>query len=108
MVHGAPNSAPAGPFACSLTDSELRGRLDELRDLLRRAATNIVREGRSVTVTFEDGHSAEVLRFVELERACCPFFSFTLRLPAGKPMELTISAPSGGEIFLNELFPEQE
>ncbi len=105
-ANGTSNDAAAGPLACSLTDSELRSRLEELRVLLKKAARNIVRESSSVSVTFAEGHSAEVMKFVELERACCPFFSFTLRLPAGKPMELTVSAPPGGETFLKELFPD--
>lgn len=107
QIRESASEQPLVPIVCTLTDSESRERRDKLRDLLTKAATNVARDSNSVTVVFADGHSAEVLNFVELERACCPFFTFTLRFPSGKPMELTVSAPEGGAMMLDGLFPEK-
>jgi hypothetical protein len=101
----AKSGEPAAAIACSLTDNAARQRLDDVRRLLSKAATGVDRGPRAVKITFADGHSAEIVSFIELERACCPFLSFTLEFPSGKPMALRVSAPNGGEAVLGALFP---
>lgn len=68
------------PLACSLTGAELAARGREVAGLFERATrVRELRDGYALEFAGGDEMAREVLDFVLAERACCPFFSFTLR-----------------------------
>ena len=81
-------------FACSLNDEEFRRR----RRLIRRTLLpHIVRtekltDGLRLVFPASDELSAQVRQFVDLERQCCGFLSFTIT-PSGEHLVLTIEGP---------------
>ncbi len=101
-LEGTSGAAPV--VACSMTSADQRKRSKEVRALLSKSATRVERSKGAVQVEFAHGHAAEVVSFVEMERACCPFLNFELAFPSGKPMSLRVSAPEGGEGILEGLF----
>ncbi|HUJ67861.1 MAG TPA: hypothetical protein VLX59_20120 [Acidimicrobiales bacterium] len=91
------------PIACSLSSADARGQLYEWRDLLAGAAT----EGRRVSPTqllirlgdeFTD--FAALVDLVRREKACCPFFDFSLRIDVDA-VRLVISVPEAGAPVLD-------
>ena len=85
----------AQPLACSLDDTELAARLAAWRQVVVRATTRRVEDGRIVAAYPNDAELLDRLReLIALERECCSFLHFDveerpdvivteLRLPAG-------------------------
>jgi hypothetical protein len=85
----------AQPLACSLDDTELAARLDAWRQVVRRATTCRVGDGRIVARYPNERQLRDRLRqLIALERECCSFLHFDveerpdvivteLRLPEG-------------------------
>ncbi len=95
-------------LACTLTDQAKRARRTEFGEKLAGYITKTVENETGFTAEFENGHAAEIVEFVELERECCSFFSFTLSFaPNGGPTTLEISGPDGAKEFLAEAFRPQ-
>src|SRR5215467_6666125 len=71
------------PVACSLTAAELRVRGQEVAALFGYA-TQVRELADGYALAFPpDGEQAHaLLDFTLFERACCPFFSFTVRFPS--------------------------
>ena len=85
----------AQPLACSLDDTELAARLDAWGQVVVRATTRRVEDGRIVAAYPNDPELRDRLReLIALERECCSFLRFDveerpdvivteLRFPAG-------------------------
>jgi hypothetical protein len=100
----AKTNSGTAPLSCSLTDRQARERKDKLAVLLTDAAVSAVKAETGYTVTLAEGHAPEIAEFIELERACCPFFAFTLAFaPEKGPITLTIDGPPGSQAFTEEL-----
>jgi hypothetical protein len=91
------------PIACSLSSADARGQLDEWRDLLAGAAT----ESRRVSPTqllirLEDEFTdfGALVDLARREKACCPFFDFSLRIDADA-VRLALSVPVDGAPVLD-------
>ncbi|SRR6266567_1798132 len=83
------------PIACSLTDSDARAQLGEWRTAM--AAAVAATDRRSPTelclrLRADLGGLADLVRLAQRERACCPFFDFTLQIKATE-IALVISVP---------------
>ena len=69
------------PIACSLEASDARAQLDEWKELFSNAMTRV---DRVAPTRFEVSFRPDLLELSELvqlaqrEKACCPFFNFTL------------------------------
>jgi hypothetical protein len=97
------------PIACKLTDAEFR----ERREGILKAVKNGVAERKEL----EDGFAyrfpsdsawlATLSKLVAVERECCPFLRFQIRLePANGPIWLELTGPHGTKDFLNAIFGE--
>jgi arsenate reductase (thioredoxin) len=97
-------AAPAAPLACSLGAADLKQRLAHVEALGEAALVEVERSGAETRLRFRSGETtrASLERFVEDERACCPFLDFTLAERADL-IELTIAAPPGAEPIVEEL-----
>jgi hypothetical protein len=93
------------PIACSLTPSELRDRGASFRTL---AAAHLVRATRTpdgATLEFRDADGTvepAVRELARAEKACCPFFEFSITSEAGV-VRLEVSAPEDGQAFVDAI-----
>jgi hypothetical protein len=72
--------------------------------------TNLLKDAASKRIELADGYTwryddpgllSEVAEFVNLERLCCPFFTFTIGLePDGGPLTLNITGAAGIKAFI--------
>jgi hypothetical protein len=94
------------PITCKLTDSDFQQRR---AGLLKTVAGGVVE-----TKELEDGYAyrfpldptwvATLAKLITVERECCPFLRFSLRLePAGGPIWLELTGPPGTKDFLNSI-----
>ncbi len=74
---------PELPLACSLTAPELRQRGAEIT-VLADQCTGVeeLADGYALVFAADAGTARALFDFVLAERECCPFFTFTLRLPS--------------------------
>lgn len=104
LTRATSSDTPTAPLVCTLTDKEVRDRREEMGTLLVDAALGAEEIEDGYIVSFEKGHGARIAEFIELERACCPFFEFTLTFAANDgPITLTISGPEGSKAFSSKL-----
>jgi hypothetical protein len=84
------------PIACTLTPEGVVGRMEEWRTFLSTMVTKIERTTNQATLILCEGSKALVtaIDLAEREKACCPFFQFSIeieglegRLLVGVPME---------------------
>ncbi len=76
-------------IACSLTDGELDGRIEEWQRLAGSATERMTIEA-GVQLTFAAIDRRALADLIEREHECCPFLSFTTRLtPTGTALEIT-------------------
>jgi DNA-binding transcriptional MerR regulator len=98
---GAAGDTP--PIACSLDGGDMQAQIGEWQALLtavdhREAIPNGVR------LSFGDGAPlVEVARLAAAEFACCPFFSFTVRIDT-RGVALEVTAPADGQVLLEAVF----
>jgi hypothetical protein len=83
------------PIACSLTSNAARPQLEEWRDLLIRSS--VASERTSTTelafhLNQDLSQLTELVRLAQREKACCPFFDFTIHIAADR-VELRVSVP---------------
>lgn len=96
-----PSETP--PIACSLAGGDMQARIGEWQALLaavdrREAIPNGMR------FTFGSGAPlGEITRLAGAEFACCPFFSFTVRIDA-RGVVLEVTAPPDGQVLLDSVF----
>lgn len=90
--------SPSLPVACSLTDSELRTRLDHLRSQLFAHTHSVEEDVEGFRFTFDNTYPnvEAILNVVLLERQCCPFLSFRIEI-APQPEELVLQIGGTGE-----------
>ncbi len=94
------------PLACSLPPAELRARRAELETALRALIADVAElpDGYRLAFAPADDVVTTVARFIEVERRCCPFLSFTLDAGAQlAAISLTVTGPPGTKDFLREL-----
>ena len=100
------------PLACTpgaIPEAERYAHFELARWLFaeRATAAKELEEGREYR--FPPHAFAEVARFVENERRCCPFLSFALLVePNGREVRLRITGPPGTGGFLNAELPTVE
>ena len=107
-------SAPEIPLACDMTalDAAQRERYRvlarELHDAIvgtRELETGYILRFKPDTIDF-----LKLAEFVDLERRCCPFLTFDLKLRAGGTLSLRLSGPEGTPEFLRaelDIAPDQ-
>lgn len=91
-------------LACSLSDEEMRARRTIARTVLLARVTDCRLRGRELELDFEDTQEvrADVERFLNLERQCCGFLSFSIS-PPGKALTVRIVGPEGSQSVLKLL-----
>lgn len=71
------------PLACTLTGDELRARGSEVADLFAQTTqVRELRDGFALAFPGGDDVTHALLDFIIAERACCPFYSFSLQSPS--------------------------
>ena len=93
-------------LACSLTDTELRERRAMMRKALLPHVVDCRLRGLELAMVFSNVEAlrSEVEQFVDLERQCCGFLTFTIS-PPGEKLTLNIEGPEGSQSTL-EVFAE--
>jgi hypothetical protein len=87
-------------MACSLTATDLPGRLAEWRALLSSVVERVDIEG-GVRLRLGPGVSAAaVAALAARELDCCPFFSFALLL-SSRGLVIEVKAPEGAQALVN-------
>ena len=97
------------PVACTLSEHDLaqrRAGLAELRN--SRRDTRWLPDGVALRYAPESASIAALAELIQVERQCCPFLRFRLTVePAGGPLWLELTGPSGTREFLAaEVGPE--
>lgn len=95
------------PIACSLTDSEFQQRRANLLKTLQGAVleTRELGDGFAYRFPSEANWIAQLAQLITVERECCPFLQFDLRLePENGPIWLELTGPEGTKEFLKSLF----
>jgi hypothetical protein len=97
------------PIACTLTAPELQQRRSGLLRKFQEAVKEVreLETGYAYELPSDETWIAEVTQLITLERQCCPFMTFNLRLePGNGPMWLELTGPDGTKAFLNNLLSE--
>jgi hypothetical protein len=97
----------AQPVACSLTDPELRHRLEQLRTSLFSRTLAVNEDASGVTFTFDttDTNVDALLNVVRLERQCCPFLHFRIEIaPQPGMLALHLGGNEEARAFINMMF----
>jgi hypothetical protein len=92
------------PIACSLSATDLPARLNQMAELGRAALVDTRHEGRRAELRFAAGAGVRgrVDGIVAAESQCCAFLEMNVRDQADT-IVLTIQAPAGAEVVLQEL-----
>jgi hypothetical protein len=93
------------PLVCSLTEQAARGQLDEWRRLASDPAVEVTRPSPTrLAFHVNDGldRVGAVVGLAQREKACCPFFDFSLDI-ATDSVTLVVSVPDEGAPLLDEL-----
>jgi len=93
------------PIICTLSGAELQARRE---GVLRAAAATLLETkplADGFAYRFPSGSLKQLAELVELESACCRFFTFKLIVePADGPVWLEVTGPPGAKEFLSTLF----
>ncbi|SOY44427.1 hypothetical protein [Cupriavidus taiwanensis] len=85
------------PIACTLSEPELRVRLEGITALAQRALLDHELDGPTLRLRYASEVADELERLVEQERECCGFLKFDLvRHPDGVHLAITAPAPVAG------------
>ncbi len=95
------------PVACTLSDNEFQerrsGLLEKVRDKIQEVKS--IDSGYALRFESTDEILEELTRLIQLERSCCQFLKFNLRvLPEQGPIWLELGGPDGTKEFLDSLF----
>jgi hypothetical protein len=92
------------PIACSLSAAELGVRQAQMAELGGDALLDATVDGRRAELRFagRPGVRARVERFVAAESECCAFLAMRVE-EAPDEVRVTIDAPAGAELVLEEL-----
>jgi phosphinothricin acetyltransferase len=92
------------PIACTLEAQQADARLDEWRLTLTSLVTDVERpEPGRLRLTLRDGAVgiAAVVGLAQAEKACCPFFDFTLDIGSER-VALVVEVPPGAQAVLDD------
>ena len=95
------------PIACTLSDADFRQRREEL---LKTVAAAVVKkreltDGVAYCFSSEAEWITELAQLITVERECCSFIAFNLRIELGSgPIWLELTGPEGTKEFLTTLF----
>jgi len=94
------------PVACTLSDNEFQqrrsGLLAKVWDKIQEVKS--IDSGYALRFESTDEILEELTRLIQLERSCCQFLEFNLRvLPEQGPIWLELSGPDGTKEFLDSL-----
>ena len=94
----------AVPIACTLTPEGVVDRMEEWRTFLSTMVTKIERTTNQATLTLREGSKALLMAtdLAEREKACCPFFQFSIELE-GLDGRLLVGVPIEAEKILTDL-----
>ncbi|HSS22011.1 MAG TPA: hypothetical protein VLL54_18200 [Pyrinomonadaceae bacterium] len=98
------------PAACQLTDAEFRQRRTDILNNFRGAVleTQELENGYRYRFPSSANWISQLAELITVERECCPFLQFDLRLePAAGPIWLELTGPAGTKDFLQSLFSEK-
>ena len=92
------------PLACALDKAQFEKR-KALVDRLAQGATErkAIPNGFALRFWPESGLVTQIARFVELERACCPFLTFRIDVRAGDSVWLELTGPAAAQGVIREL-----
>jgi DNA-binding transcriptional MerR regulator len=91
------------PIACTLSIGAMPDRLAEWEAILAGVARRDSLGPSGLRLEFETVDIADLARLVVAEQDCCAFFSFAVTID-GRGVGLEVTAPSGAESILAELF----
>jgi hypothetical protein len=93
------------PIACSLELARAKSQLDEWQRL-RRVLDQVERVSprRLELVLLRDADVTSVVDLAQREKACCPFFTFTIEI-ASDHLVLVIEVPDDAVEVLDDLVP---
>lgn len=90
------------PLACSLSNVELKERkktIEKFKSLIHEK--NETENGIIFKFKGDNENLEEIMNLVKLERKCCSFLTFDLKVQReAHPLQLTISGPAGTRDFL--------
>ncbi len=90
------------PLVCSLTNVELKERkkiVEKFKSLIREKTE--IENGMVFKFAGNDDNLEEIINLVKLERKCCAFLMFDVKIQKDAyPLHLTISGPEGTKEFL--------
>lgn len=95
------------PIACNLIDAEFQRRRTDLLATFQGALLETRELDDGYAYRFPSGPNwiLELAQLITLERECCPFLRFNLRVePANGPLWLELTGPAGTKDFLQSLF----
>jgi hypothetical protein len=92
------------PIACSLSATDLSARLNQMAELGRAALVDVRQEDRRAELRFAAGAGVRdrIDGIVAAESQCCAFLELNVR-DEPDTIVLTIQAPDGAEVVLQEL-----
>jgi len=93
--------------ACSLTALEFQERSSGGLQKVRKAVVEVkeLESGYAYRFPSDAAWIAELASLITLERQCCPFLQFSIRLEPGPgPIWLELSGPEGTKDFLKSIF----
>ncbi len=94
------------PVACTLSDNEFLERRSGLLAKVRDKIQEVKSIDSGYALRFESTNEIidELTTLIQLERSCCQFLEFNLRvLPEQGPIWLELSGPEGTKEFLDSL-----
>ncbi len=91
------------PIACTLSIGAMPDRLAEWAAVLAGVARRESLGPRGLRLEFDSVDIGELARLVVAEQDCCSFFSFAMTVD-GRGVGLEVTAPSGAESVLADLF----
>jgi hypothetical protein len=95
------------PIACNLNDAEFQRRRADLLTTFQGALLEKreLEDGYAYRFPADPNWISQIARLITLERECCPFLRFNLRVePANGPLWLELTGPAGTKEFLVSLF----
>ena len=92
--------ATSDAVVCTLSASEIRERLDELRPRMLDLITTVQETDDGYTIGFAPGSIDTVREFVAFESKCCGFMTYTIDDSSGRVIWLGLSGPEGTKEFV--------
>lgn len=95
------------PIACNLTDAAFQERRAGVLKTVKGAVMEIkeLEDGYAYRFPSDEIWIPELTKLITVERACCPFLRFNLRIePSSGPIWLELTGPEGTKGFLHSLF----